>query len=161
MRSLKFNFSTKENVEFIHDFDEIVVKISQILPFSKILLVLNDDDFFEFGNNFSYKLVGAGLKAINLIYNHNIDKQVEDLISDYSFEDVRGIIVFSKKVLFTLIDKCLKIEKIFFVQKDIDTFGIFFSNNSTKNVHYFFNENLFDEKYLRKSLAIKTVHLID
>ena len=159
LENLKFNFLTNEKVEFVHNFDEIASKISQILPFSKILLISSDDDFFEFGNNFFCKLVGSDLNAINLIYNHNIDKQVEDLISDYSFIDVRGIIVFSKKVLFTLIDKCPKIEKIFFVLKDVDTFGIFFNNS--KNVHYFLNDNLFDEKYLIKSLAIKTVHLID
>ena len=157
------DFLTNEKVDFYSSFDEIAHKISQILPFSKLLLISTDNDFFDFASQLFNKLSSLGLKVVNIIYNQNVSGQIEDLIEDYPFEDHRGIITFSKTVLFKLNQNCVKIEKIFFVQKQLDTYGIFFNFNGikNKNIHYILCDRLFDEQYAKKSFAIKTVHLID
>ena len=163
MERKSLDFLTNEKVDFYSSFDEIAHKISQILPFSKLLLISTDNDFFDFASQLFNKLSSLGLKVVNIIYNQNVSGQIEDLIEDYPFEDHRGIITFSKTVLFKLNQNCVKVEKIFFVQKQLDTYGIFFNFNGikNKNIHYILCDRLFDEQYAKKSFAIKTVHLID
>lgn len=155
---------TAENVAFDLSFDEITQKISQILPFSKVVIICCEDDFFSFGKRFFYKLNDYGLKPINLVYSRNIIFQIEDLCREYCFEDVRGVIVFDKKALNKIVQLNLSVKKIFYIQTNSDTYGIFYNQKNLdieKEVNYFFNENLLDVFELRKSLALKTVHLID
>ncbi len=152
----------QQKLVFTNDFEKILSIISQTLPFSKVVIIIEDNDFFNFGKDFSKKLTETGMQAINLIYSQNITSQVEDLIKEFSFIDVRGVVVFSKQVLLSLTKKDIGVEKIFFIQKHIDVYGIFFNTNNLINkTTYFFDYNAFSEQYLRKSLAIKTVHLID
>ena len=161
MQKKKFDICTNENIDFDLNFDEIAYKISQILPFSSILIIGKEQDFFHFGWRFCSLLRGLGLKPISLIYNQNIEEQICDLTREYPFEK-RGVIFFCKQALKTFLDTDVQIEKVFFVQTNCNTYQIFLGKNAlTKRVHYFFNRLYFDISIVRKSLSVKTLHLID
>lgn len=164
MEEKKLKIFTLDKIDFDLNFDEIATKINQILPFSLILVLCTDDDFFEFGNQLCQNLREKGLKLVSLVYNQNLTAQIDDLIAKFSFDCVRGIVVFSKKALSKLVDKKVKVERIFFVQKNADVSGVFFNsyNLGTENlINYYFNKEYFNEIYLRKSFCVKTLYLID
>ena len=161
MKGKNFDILESENLEFDLDFNEIAQKISQILPFSSIIIICNQNDFFKFADDFCSLLRGFGLKVTTLVYNQNITFQVEDLVKEYSFEK-RGVIFFCKNALKAFLNSDVCIEQVFFIQTNCDTYHLFFNlSNKTKSVHYFLSSRFFDVNTLKKSLAVKTMHLID
>ena len=68
MEQQKFSFLTNEEVNFSLNYDEIAYKINQILPFSFVLTICDDKDFFAFKPLFK-ALKNQGLKLVSIVYN--------------------------------------------------------------------------------------------
>ncbi len=123
--SISCEINTKENVVFIDNLDQIAQKISQILPFSKIVVLLFSNEYFSFYQQFKPTLLQNGLKVMDVIVGDNFIAEKDNFNDFLSLpEDVRGVVVFNKRFIPLIFSNYLKDKTAFFIEDNQDCFGL-------------------------------------
>ena len=149
-------------MEILFDFNDFTHKICQKLPFSNILLLMTDSEYFEFGNGIFNQFLVKGAKAhVALIKEDNFN-QLDDLLSQKNLLfDFRGVVIFNKQILCHILGGLTKIPKLFYLQLSSDIYGIFDNGKSQLEVERYFylpNKNACE---ILKIFAVRTLYLID
>ncbi len=149
-----------EKTTFLINFNDFAQKICQKLPFSNILLIASDIEFFEFGNKIYNQLLEKGSKVQSVILKHNNLKQLDDFFKEKELIlEFRGAIILNKQILCHLLSSNHALPEIFYLQRTYDVYGIFENNN--KKVEYYFYITDIDKSLILKNLAVRTLCLID
>ncbi len=149
-------------MEIVFDFNDFTHKICQKLPFSNILLLMSDSEYFEFGNTIFNQFLNKGAKVhVALIKEDNFN-QLDDLLSQKNLLlDFRGVVIFNKQILCHILGGLTKIPKVFYLQLSSDIYGIFDNGKSQLEVERYFyppNKNVCE---ILKIFAVRTLYLID
>ncbi len=115
-KSIRCDIHQGENIIIVNSIDEISLKISQILPFSKMAVICSNDEYFEIGYEFKNALLQKGIKVIDIILADNFSANKEKF-DDFLHlpEDVRGIIAFNNKFIPLVCSNYLKDITAFFI----------------------------------------------
>ena len=123
--SIFCEINTKENAVFINNLDQITQKISQILPFSKVAVLLFSNEYFSFYQQFKPTLLQNGLNVIDVVMDNNFIAEKDNFNDFLSLpEDVRGVIVFNKRFVPLIFSNYLKDKTTFFIENNQDCFGL-------------------------------------
>ncbi len=153
---------TYKNIYLLRDFNDFTQKICQKLPFSNILLLATDSEFFELGAPIFNQLIRNGVKVQTVIIKEKNFAQLDDFFKAKNlFLEFRGVIVFNKWILKYLQNSSAIFFKIFYMQRGGDIYGIFNCENKESSFEYnFFLANI-DKTILLKNFLIRTLDLID
>ena len=105
-----------KNITFVHNLDDFALKICQKLPFSNLLVLMTDCDFFEFGNSFCSLLLKNGNKVQSVVLKDFFPNQLNSFLkAKNTILEFRAIIVFNKQILLHLINSKQDFHKIFYL----------------------------------------------
>ncbi len=150
-----------EQICFVHSFGDFVQKTCQKLPFSNILLLATDVEFFEFGFKIYNLFLEKGNKVETVIIKDKNLLQLQDFFkAKDTISEFRGVIVFNKQFLCHILSGWCELPNIFYLHCSSDIYGIFESNNKTQVEYYFYLTDI-DKNDILKCIAIRTLCLID
>ena len=150
-----------KNITFVHNLDDFALKICQKLPFSNLLLLMTDSEFFEFGNSFCSSLLKNGNKVQSVVLKDFFPNQLNSFLkAKNTILEFRAVIVFNKRILLHLINSKQVFLKIFYLQTSCDIYGIFDYNSNFSLEHYFYVSSI-DKNIVLKNFAVRTLCLID
>ena len=163
MKNNDFEFVlTHEKIDFVKNFNIFAQKVCQNLPFSNVLLISFDSDFFSFGNQIEQNLLSHGARVKSVIIRQDNLSQIGDFIKKQSLVlEFRAIVVFNKKILCHLnsIAK-FSLPKIFYLQVTSDVYYAFNSNRLI-SIDYFFCPNDIQKTNVLKTFSLRALALID
>ncbi len=163
MKSCNFDFNAiYKNTVFLHNLDDFAQKISQKLPFSNILILSTDSDFFDFGKAIYDKLLEKGSKVQCALLNDNFTSQLNDLFcANNLLKEFRGVVVFNKQILCHILGLSDIKFIIFYLQCSSDIYGIFNNRKNQSFIQRYFYITNIDKNILLKNLSVRTLCLID
>ncbi len=146
----------------MHNYVDFTQKICQKLPFSNILLLSTDEDFFDMGNKIFNELLENGIKIKTVIIKANNHSQLDELLKEKNiFLEFRAVVIFNKQILNYIKLNGNIFPKIFYLQLESDIYGIFNTEQKNLVVEYFFYVPKIDKTIVLKNFLIRTLALID
>ncbi len=150
-----------KNTTFVFNFNDFAQNICQKLPFSNILILITETEFFEFGIEIYNKLSEKGNKVQSVVLKDNNLLQLDDFLKEKDLiSEFRGVVAINKQILCHILSSDFLLPKIFYLQTTTDIYGIFESNEKTKVEYYFYITDI-DKCRLLKNFAVRTLCLID
>lgn len=145
---------------FVKNFNVFAQKVCQNLPFSNILLISFDNDFFSFGYQIEQNLFSFGARVKSVIIKRDNLAELDDFLKEKSLVlEFRSIIIFNKKVLSHLNSFTkYSLPKIFYLQLTSDIYGTF---ESVAQIEHYFCTSEIDKTHILKTFSVRTLTLID
>lgn len=164
----------KEKVFFCHGVQEISKQISLILPYSKVIMLWIETEYFDFGKDLHHALLSHGIKVYNIIVKDNFCSSKENFLNlEIMAEDCRAVICCNKKLFSFVISENTKIEFGFYIQEGgclngllvpkffIKDGGVLRLQSRRAQGYIIIDTVKLDQKNVIKDLAVQTLMLLD